>query len=102
MKKNGKVYFITNQLRTGIKIGFTTRPIEIRLNELNVGSNEKLEILYVIENCDLCYETYLHKFFGNEYKTRQNSEWFDYDMVWKWINRDKLEKEILKEEGIIL
>lgn len=101
MKKIGRVYFITNELRTGIKIGFTNKAVEVRLNQLKTGSNEKLEVLYVIENSSMDYERYLHKYFGNEYKTRQKSEWFDYEMVWKWIKRDKLEKEILRQEGII-
>lgn len=94
MTNTGYIYFISN--RNAIKIGFT-KNIERRRKQLQTGNSKELQLLYYIQG-DRSTEYYFHRYF-HDYKI--NGEWFDYDFVMQWIKRDKLEKEIQREMGII-
>lgn len=98
MKKNlGKVYFISNG--NAIKIGYTKNEVSKRLKQLQTGSSDKLEIVYILENSTMDTEKYLHKYFNEQNNVLL--EWYDLKVVKEWIRRDKLTKQILKDEGII-
>lgn len=98
MKNNlGKVYFISNG--KAIKIGYTKNEVSKRLNQLQTGSSDKLEIIYLLENSTMDTEKYLHKYFSEQNNIML--EWYDMKVVKEWIRRDKLTKQVLKEEGII-
>ena len=95
MSAIGRIFFISNG--TAIKIGFTRHEdATIRLRQLQTASSVKLFLLYVIEG-SMQTETYLHRYFGEEY--RLHGEWYDFEMVYNWIKRDKLAKRALQEEG---
>lgn len=100
MNKNqdGYIYFIGNQSKTSIKIGFTrSKDINKRLKQLSTGNSEDLEILYSIQ-CDIYKEKLLHSQFSDY---RLHGEWFKYEPVMKWIEYEKLQKDVLKQLGYI-
>lgn len=96
--KLGCVYFITTQSHTGIKIGFS-KNVKNRLKQLQTANSEKLEVLYIIENATMDTERFYHKYFSEVYNIK--GEWYDYKFVNEWIRRDKLEKKIQREMGLI-
>lgn len=66
------IYFFTN--KKSIKIGYTSQPINKRLQQLNTGSDQKLWCIgYVNGNIDK--EKELHKKFDSA-RIRHNGEWF--------------------------
>jgi hypothetical protein len=91
------VYFIGNKSKTGIKIGFSKHPMK-RLKQLQTSNPDELEILYLLEGSKDT-EQYFHRYFSDVYNIK--NEWFDYDFVYKWIQRDRKEKEVLRELGYI-
>lgn len=91
------IYFIGNKSRTSIKIGYSKNP-EKRLKQLQTANAELLEILYVVEGGRVT-ERYYHNYFSDVYN--KTGEWFEYDFVYKWILRDKKEKQIQRELGLI-
>ena len=98
-EKLGEIYFITNESRNRIKIGFTSQSIDKRMKQLSTGSSEKLILLYSIEGT-LDTERGLHNYFGQDY--HKHLEWYDYEFVSNWIRRDKLTRQTLIDEGIML
>lgn len=96
--KNGKVYFIGCN-KMGIKIGYTKNDPIKRLRQLQTGCPYKLKLLYVINGADKETEAYYHRYFSNLYNVR--GEFYDYKFVLEWIQRRKLEQEVLKKEDII-
>lgn len=97
-KKNGKVYFIGCN-RMGIKIGYTKNDPMKRLKQLQTGCPYKLELLYVIDGASRDTEQYYHRYFSQVYNIQ--NEWYEYNFVMKWIKRDRLNRSVLREEGII-
>jgi predicted GIY-YIG superfamily endonuclease len=93
----GYVYFISNSSNTGIKIGYSKNPNR-RLGQLQTGNPEKLEIIYLLEGTKDT-EKYFHRYFSNAYNIK--NEWYDYKFVKNWIERDRIEKETLKDLGYI-
>lgn len=96
--KLGCVYFITTSSHIGIKIGFS-KNLQRRLKQLQTANAEKLEVLYVIEDATMDTERFYHKYFSDVYNIR--NEWYDYKFVSEWIRKDKLEKKIQREMGLI-
>lgn len=70
--KIGRVYFISDESETTVKIGYTTNSVEFRLSALQTGSPVKLKILASVIAAPE-YEKSLHRTFG-EY--RKSLEWF--------------------------
>ena len=96
MKAQKYVYFI--QCEDLIKIGYS-KNINKRLKQLQTGCPYALQLLYVIDNADYETEQYYHRYFSSIYNIR--GEYYDYNFVMKWIKRDKLTKQVLKQEGIL-
>lgn len=96
--KNGFVYFI-NCNNKGIKIGYTKNDPMKRLKQLQTGCLYDLQLLYIIDNADYETEQYYHRYFSSMYNIR--GEYYDYNFVMKWIKKDKLTKQVLKQEGIL-
>jgi hypothetical protein len=77
----GHVYFIQSGVNGHIKIGYTNRPIESRLAELQTGNPEKLSILKVIK--------------GGVYLERELQDKFKrYHLCYEWY---KYSKDFLDE-----
>lgn len=74
------VYFVTDG--THIKIGFTTRNINKRINELSTGASSPLYLLGYITNGDKDLEFQLHGKFK-----KVNLEWYEAnDDLLRFIN----------------
>jgi hypothetical protein len=69
----GHVYFISNG--ESIKVGFTTRKPENRLNEMQTGSSSKLKLVGSFPG-SVYDEKYIHKTWS-ELKSGGGTEWFD-------------------------
>ena len=69
------------------------------LRQLQTGCPYDLQLLYVIDNADYETEQYYHRYFSSMYNIR--GEYYDYNFVMKWIKKDKLTKQVLKQEGIL-
>lgn len=67
----GRVYFI----RSGqaIKIGWTAGPVEQRLRQMQPSNPEPMEVVGVMEECDVAAERRLHRQFDD---IRIANEWF--------------------------
>lgn len=96
MSKQGSVYFLEDNKNKVIKIGFSTN-VPRRIKQLMTG-NGNLKLIYQIDNCDMAYEKVLHNYF-KEY--RINGEFYSNLEVLRWIKHDKLQRKVLKEEGLI-
>jgi len=94
----GYVYFITDEKKSGIKIGYTKNNVYKRLKQLQTGNSNKLILLYYIKG-SMDKEKSLHNYFSNDYNIL--NEWYDYDMVFNWIKRDKITTELQIKLGII-
>jgi hypothetical protein len=94
--KNGNVYFIKDKVTGYIKIGWTTN-VNRRMKQFRT-SNLNLELIYVLENSTMLVEQSLHNYFESE---RVGLEWYQPHLVNQWIERDRLTKEVMKQEGII-
>jgi hypothetical protein len=94
--KIGNVYFLKDKITGLIKVGFTSN-IERRIKQLRT-SNLNLELIYVLENSTMLVEQSLHSFFKTD---RIDLEWYLSDRIEFWISKDKLTKQIMKQEGII-
>jgi hypothetical protein len=66
------IYFIINDSDTAIKIGYTSSDPLKRLESLQVGHHERLQLLAVTEG-DQAAEMRLHSIFADD---RLNGEWF--------------------------
>ena len=69
------IYFI--KTNNEIKIG-KTNDLERRMTELQVGNHVALEPLYVIENVDDSFETYVHEICG---RFHIKGEWFKIEVL---------------------
>lgn len=98
MEKKGYVYFIGDKNHTGIKVGFSKNPTR-RLRELQIANPSKLEILYLIPNSTKDNEAYYHRVFSDFLNI--SGEWYEYNSVYRWIQRKKITMKVLKEEGLI-
>lgn len=88
------IYFI--QSGNLIKIGISNN-INRRIKELQVSNGEQLKLIYTIKGTEAT-EWYLHNM-HQYYHVR--GEWYDAVPILKFIERDKLEKQVQKELGLI-
>jgi Meiotically up-regulated gene 113 len=72
-KREGSVYFLRSGTSGKIKIGFTMLPPAMRLNALQTGASERLELLGFIKGSKML-ERELHVRFA---PFRLNGEWFE-------------------------
>lgn len=91
----GYVYLINMVGTDNYKIGHTTRSVTVRLNELQTGNPEPLELVdyYETENY-VKLETFLHRKNRNK---KKEGEWFEFDneFIDNFINECKtLDKTI--------
>jgi len=70
---SGHVYFAQGVDGGLVKIGFA-RCVNSRLKDLQIGSPVILQIVKIINHCDMEVERYLHKRFD---QFRRHGEWFD-------------------------
>ncbi|MDF2884442.1 MAG: hypothetical protein K0R54_5009 [Clostridiaceae bacterium] len=85
-----------------IKIGFTTQEVNKRIQQLQTGCSDKLEVIYILENSTREVEQSLHRYFGkngNDYNIR--NEWYDLKFVKNWIHKKKLELKVQRKLGLI-
>src|SRR5690606_11911152 len=73
-KKSVFLYLIQNSVTNNFKIGVSKNPKK-RLNQLNIASDNKLTLLYSIENKSHL-ENETHSIFSH---LKINNEWFKYD-----------------------
>lgn len=75
----GSIYFIGIQGNefSDIKIGYSNS-LEERIKNLQTGNNEKLEILYYINDVTIAFETHLHSICS---RYRKLGEWFDRGVI---------------------
>lgn len=74
------IYFIHGN--NSIKIGRSEDVIK-RQKELQIANSEKLEVLYIIENVEESFETYVHGICSNY---RINGEWFKLEVLDHLLN----------------
>jgi hypothetical protein len=91
------VYYIKDQTRNAVKIGFTKNPDD-RLHSLQISNCDRLEMIRSIkfENRRIARtaEAFLHKTFQNEISTSMN-EWFNDSII------DELKEHYWTEEQIM-
>ena len=106
------VYFIRDSSTNRIKIGYTTRPVEDRVKELQTGNSTKLEVIRT-ESGSMELEKTYHSLFSDYSHDR---EWFDCDGLLKEFldnshvfynlvsfgDKAKLENRVLELESDIL
>ena len=85
MSKLGEVYFITDGF--AVKVGFTTRKPENRLNEMQTGSSQKLKLIGSFPGTERD-EKYIHKLW-EPLSADGGTEWFDVteNAAFKMISR---------------
>ena len=71
------IYFVINERRTMVKIGFTAKNASKRLSQLQTGSPERLYLLGCIKGCKVA-EGVLHAKFK---KFRSHGEWFHFNQI---------------------
>ncbi|GCD10443.1 GIY-YIG nuclease family protein [Clostridium tagluense] len=88
MVEDNNIYFILNRDTDSVKIGITKREVQKRLNALQTGCPNKLELIYAVKG-NYTTEKYLHKLFDFD-RIRLKGEWFNYSYhIKQWINNDK-------------
>lgn len=70
--KKGFIYLIKDEINNTLKIGFSKNP-KSRLNQLQIATSNKLNLLYTIKNQTQEDEKSLHDYFSC---LKINSEWF--------------------------
>ena len=68
------IYFITQEDRKYVKIGFTSVPISLRLKGLQTGNPHKLSVIDTMDG-GVQSERNLHKLFSEDH---YSGEWFVY------------------------
>lgn len=96
MNNKTYVYFLYDRISKMVKIGYS-KNIQRRMKQLQTSNPNELELVYYVEgNRDT--EFYFHKMF---FYCRRNGEWFQSQPVLDWIRRDKMQKEVMREMGIM-
>jgi hypothetical protein len=85
MSKLGEVYFITDGF--AVKVGFTTRKPQNRLNEMQTGSSQKLRLIGSFPGTERD-EKYIHQLW-KPLSSDGGTEWFDVteNAAYKMINK---------------
>lgn len=71
------IYFLKNHANNTVKIGRTKDPIK-RLRTLQTGNSDKLELLYIIEDVEDSFETFVHEICA---RYHISGEWFAGDVL---------------------
>jgi hypothetical protein len=74
------IYFI--ECNNHIKIG-RSENVQKRLKELQTGNNENMRLLYIIEQVEETFETFIHEICS---RYRENGEWFKKDVINHLLN----------------
>lgn len=94
--KTTYIYFLYDRKSKMVKIGYSCN-IQRRIKQLQTSNPNELELVYYVEgNRDTEY--FFHKRFS-EYRRR--GEFFESKPILDWIKWDKLQKEVMKEMGIM-
>lgn len=82
------IYFLKNHLNNAIKIGRTKDPAE-RLRTLQTGNANRLEFLYIIDDVEDSFESFIHGICEQ------------YHLSGEWFSEDVLEKHLLRHPWYI-
>lgn len=82
------IYFLKNHANNTIKIGRTKDPAE-RLRTLQTGNSDRLEFLYIIDDVEDSFETFVHEVCDR------------YHISGEWFAGDVLEKHLLRHPWYI-